>query len=300
MNFRGVPIDRETIPRSLRRKVSPKKPYSSYPLLSGDTFRTFCDYELQKEDVLAFTNKKKILASKNFIFAGAKPQHDSIFKLADLLTFEKSPMFPSTKLLIHNGDEVPNDLQFDTLSKHFLRIFSVNYLGKNPKIIALPIGLENKYHFRNGVPKDYLASSNQSLSHQKTRDIDFLFAFSFHTNPEGRLEALKVANRLPNSLVIKSHLTPRQYRKLLERSRFVISPPGNGADCHRTWEALYLGATPIVLKSFWPFEEFNLPVIVLESWEDLTSIPVLQSNFGFPWNSISAWLEINSRQPYAS
>jgi hypothetical protein len=31
--------------------------------------------------------------------------------------------------------------------------------------------------------------------------------------------------------------------------RFVVSPPGNGIDCHRTWESLYLGSIPIVKAS---------------------------------------------------
>ena len=30
----------------------------------------------------------------------------------------------------------------------------------------------------------------------------------------------------------------KDYRKVLSNSYFVISPPGNGIDCHRTWEAL--------------------------------------------------------------
>ena len=30
---------------------------------------------------------------------------------------------------------------------------------------------------------------------------------------------------------------------------FVISPPGNGLDCHRTWEALVLGCIPVVVRT---------------------------------------------------
>ena len=38
--------------------------------------------------------------------------------------------------------------------------------------------------------------------------------------------------------------------KDLQRSRFVLSPAGNGVDCHRTWEALLMGAVPIVPSGF--------------------------------------------------
>jgi hypothetical protein len=55
---------------------------------------------------------------------------------------------------------------------------------------------------------------------------------------------------------------------LVERSKFVVSPPGNGYDCHRTWEAIYLGAVPIVLKEYWPFQKYRLPVLVVDTWEE--------------------------------
>jgi hypothetical protein len=53
---------------------------------------------------------------------------------------------------------------------------------------------------------------------------------------------------------------------MLSNSQFVLSPPGNGADCHRTWEAIYLGAIPIVHKDFWPFNNLELPVLVIDDW----------------------------------
>lgn len=37
--------------------------------------------------------------------------------------------------------------------------------------------------------------------------------------------------------------------KTIKEGVFVISPPGNGIDCHRTWEALVLGLIPIVLRT---------------------------------------------------
>tara|TARA_B100001175_G_scaffold100129_1_gene84849 strand:+ start:1425 stop:2840 length:1416 start_codon:yes stop_codon:yes gene_type:complete len=38
------------------------------------------------------------------------------------------------------------------------------------------------------------------------------------------------------------------YWRLLD-TKFVISPEGNGVDCHRHWEALYFGAIPIIEKN---------------------------------------------------
>jgi hypothetical protein len=52
----------------------------------------------------------------------------------------------------------------------------------------------------------------------------------------------------------------------IQHSKYVISPPGAGADCYRTWEALYLGAIPVVLRKFWPFNHLDLPVKVVDSY----------------------------------
>ena len=63
--------------------------------------------------------------------------------------------------------------------------------------------------------------------------------------------------------------SPLNYRKLVLSSRFVISPPGNGPDCHRTWEAMYLGAIPIVLRKSWPFAHLELPVLIVDTWDQI-------------------------------
>jgi hypothetical protein len=49
---------------------------------------------------------------------------------------------------------------------------------------------------------------------------------------------------------------------------FVISPHGNGLDCHRTWEALCLGCIVIVKKS--PIDTLytDLPVLIIDNWSD--------------------------------
>jgi hypothetical protein len=65
-------------------------------------------------------------------------------------------------------------------------------------------------------------------------------------------------------------LNPKEYRKKLSMSKFVISPPGNGIDCHRTWESMYFGAVPIVREDFWPFGS-ELPVLPVQKWSDIQS-----------------------------
>ncbi|CAF1041368.1 unnamed protein product [Rotaria sordida] len=51
---------------------------------------------------------------------------------------------------------------------------------------------------------------------------------------------------------------------------FWISPRGNGIDCHRTWEALYLDIIPIVWNSTLNSLYANLPVVIINNHTDLT------------------------------
>lgn len=52
---------------------------------------------------------------------------------------------------------------------------------------------------------------------------------------------------------------------------YCLCPPGNGCDSHRLWEALMMNCIPVVIK-YEPISELykNLPVLVLDKWEDLT------------------------------
>lgn len=86
----------------------------------------------------------------------------------------------------------------------------------------------------------------------------------------------------------------------LRRHRFVCSPPGSGWDCDRTWQALYMGAYPIVLDN--PFTQWlcalGLPLIKVARWEEATLD--LLMNWSEKWDSgewgwrhicLSYWVE---------
>jgi hypothetical protein len=55
------------------------------------------------------------------------------------------------------------------------------------------------------------------------------------------------------------------------RYTFVLSPHGNGLDCHRTWEALALDHIVLVPSSSLDELYADLPVVPLKSWDEITS-----------------------------
>lgn len=59
---------------------------------------------------------------------------------------------------------------------------------------------------------------------------------------------------------------------IYERNRqypFWLSPRGNGLDCHRTWEALYLDIIPIVWNNSLNVIFEDLPVLIINDYKEL-------------------------------
>ena len=70
--------------------------------------------------------------------------------------------------------------------------------------------------------------------------------------------------------------TALNWYKTLASYKFVVSPRGKGEDCHRTWEALYVGAIPIMRKSCISDLFVGLPVLIVDHWENIT-LPLLEA-----------------------
>ena len=70
------------------------------------------------------------------------------------------------------------------------------------------------------------------------------------------------------------------YIEKLSRHKFCISPRGNGVDCHRIWECLYLGVIPIVEKSPHMSYFHDLPILFVDSY-DVISIEYLNQIYNY-------------------
>ncbi len=269
----NAPRDLETIPRSILRKVKPLPPSSSYPFLSGDTFKSFCAFEFDGLGNLHLNSDiDSRFVKSDFIFAHAFPDSTAAMNLYQNLHVTGLESFSEYSLIIHNGDQIPSEEEMLFLSKLFKRIYSVNWLGDRKIAIPLPIGLENRSKRRNGVPRDFAKMVSAGLPDWVNRDIELLVCFSMHTNVTERSAALDICAEIKGVQIFLDPMTPKEYRKLVLRSKYVLSPPGNGPDCHRTWESIYLGAVPIVHQSFWPDFEMQLPVEVVKDWNQIEDI----------------------------
>ena len=78
-----------------------------------------------------------------------------------------------------------------------------------------------------------------------------------------------------------------EYLAQLASAYFCISPRGNGLDCHRTWEALYLGTIPVVTRSALTDHFSDIPMVVLDDWSEFKSVEFSPQRYAQLWNGFS-------------
>jgi hypothetical protein len=63
-----------------------------------------------------------------------------------------------------------------------------------------------------------------------------------------------------------------EYFKTLPTYKFVISPEGNGIDCHRHYESLLAGCIPIVEDNLFMRQKYNgLPILYTKDYSEITT-----------------------------
>jgi hypothetical protein len=62
----------------------------------------------------------------------------------------------------------------------------------------------------------------------------------------------------------------KHYLQQIRNHSFVLCPRGNGVDTHRLWETLYMGSIPIVHKDIAHRGWMDLPILFIDSWEEVT------------------------------
>lgn len=169
-------------------------------------------------------------------------------------------------LIIHNGDLIPSAKQLTTLLETFSRVYCVNLVAETPRLRAIPIGLENANRNYNGRLAHYLV--RPEILRQSMRSRMVLASFHSNNRPELRRPVEELLER--SRFGFDGHAWKLgEYRSVLRQTCFVISPPGNGVDCHRTWEAIYLGAVPVVLRGYLaPSFAAALPILEVDDYAE--------------------------------
>ena len=101
---------------------------------------------------------------------------------------------------------------------------------------------------------------------------DKVFLDAHLTGSSLERETLKATVRNnPAVICLKSQVSFTDITKIYNMYQFVLSPPGRGFDCHRTWELFLAGCIVIVKSSPLDnmFKQHKLPVAIIKNWAEL-------------------------------
>lgn len=175
------------------------------------------------------------------------------------------------RLVVHNSDaEVGPDVSawLDAHPGVFDHLFAQNVTVDDGRITPLPIGIANSMWPHGDI--GMLVRARAHAPEWSARRPVILAAFLLHTHPSRRdvLKALRAAMAPDVVHRPRRPLSFRSYLRALGASRYCACPRGNGPDTHSLWEALYMGAIPVVDAScasrHWSAQ--GVPVVQVERW----------------------------------
>lgn len=217
------------------------------------------------------------LMSKNAIIY-TKPDH--INYLFEQLRFSGR----SYILITHNSDYEIDQSRWNIKPPCIKKWFAINASYDHPDLIPVPMGLEDTETRDGAVAGEagaqipWLAENIERLRNtEKDQHTVFTsFTLKYHfangvwTNPHrvgiyesfdrNGLKYYKPEQRLPY----------KEYCETSAKYRFHVVPIGHGLENHRTWELLYMGCTPIVVKNRM-YKFYDLPILQVDSWDQLTN-----------------------------
>lgn len=246
---------------------------SSYPYLSGDTWYFFCDHKLTEAEGF---DPKQVRRGDTIFVESTRLKRFSHKYLPRI----RNPFIlitPNSGVAADNP--LPGPYQKLATSSKVAAWFLQNIdCEASDKLIPIPIGLANSF-----LPHGNPVILDKATSHMKdpsSREMFIYVNFCIGNNVSARKACYDHCKTLS-----KTHIAQVKdfgsYLQDLANASFIISPPGNGLDCHRTWEALLMKCYPVVLSSTLnPLYE-KLPVVVVNSWEELTEDFLLQKQKEF-------------------
>lgn len=237
---------------------------SSYPYISGDTWHCFSDWHVVKGGKKGFKHPEKV------------KEGDVILVGADRLKRFKEEYLPKIKhkfiLICANfgsggDDPLPGHfaalLQSDKVAAWFVQNIDC---PATEKLISLPIGIANN----NWAHGDTALWNKYTALSPSIEKVNLVYVnFTIETNPQERGPCLHYFTQMKEAKIARNR-SFEEYLQDLSQSLFVISPPGHGLDCHRTWEALLMGCYPVVKTSTLDPLFQDLPVVIVRDWSEVT------------------------------
>lgn len=185
-------------------------------------------------------------------------------------------------LISHNGDTTFNEVDVSLKPKCIQKWYGQNINVKNnDEIISLPIGLERSHWSNNrygiyGFKHDKIYDfSNKEVIKNNICYINF----NINTNKKKREWIPPFFFNFEWCKIMLGGINGSldTYFNDCLNSHYILCPEGNGIDCHRNWEILYLGSIPIIENNYFVNEVYgDLPVMIVDDFKNINKPLLLE------------------------
>ena len=185
-------------------------------------------------------------------------------------------------LISGNSDDEINENLVSKMPGNIIAWYCQNNLVNNPRLISIPIGLENTFpnkRKKHGIGWPHALSKVQLLggkneeadSHQPSK---FLYAnFNVQTNAVHRGPIMDVCKKTSFIDWDEPNLNYDDFIEKVLDHEAIVCPAGNGIDTHRLYEILYCKRIPVTIKigDYAIYKDLyeKLPIVILHSVDEL-------------------------------
>jgi hypothetical protein len=259
---------------------------TSWPMLSGDAFARLADFRLERPLHTLSLERLRRLRSSEIIFCEGDYLNEL---LAD------SRRLATKALLVGNSDRDYFDVPAPLPVTLKVLLLQNSFVSDSRRVFTLPIGIENLALGQNGRLHLFPHATDEERQHR-------VLVGPFSSTHPVRSEITQSFHHAAGPwTIVDKRLDPRDLANAMRRHNWVLAPRGNGVDTHRTWEALYRGAIPIVEASAWSLSlgTFAFPLSLTKSFapDDVQAVmaewqgPLAPQIIRFLWmDSWESWL----------
>jgi hypothetical protein len=217
--------------------------------ITGNKFKKICDYILDENGF----RKTDVVNDTPIYFV----KTDFIEKF--ISNFEPNTKY---KLITHNSDFSVDEKHLDIIqSEKLVHWYGQNINIKHDKVTSIPIGIANEI-WQHGDEKKL----KKVILENNAKNKIIHCSFDISTNYNERIKCASSMSK--NNLKMNNRENFEEYLRSLSKSFFTLSPNGNGIDCHKLWESLYLKTIPVVTNSINVDFYSKLPILIIDTWDN--------------------------------
>lgn len=207
-------------------------------------------------------------------------------------------------LLVLNSDYSFTEDLLRIKPNNVKHIFATNSTVYNDVVTPLPIGVENDIEPKrigHGMINHSIFEKLPYLTGEipitKNQNVDKLYAnFNIYTNFQYRNYIKNICSS-SEYINFEYGLSYSEYVKRMKEHIAVVSPTGNGLECIRTYETLYLDSIPVCVGDYNQYRAIidriykNLPVVFISNPHDLTNLNYIKSEINKVKNNSKEMLD---------